>query len=263
MAFYDFLPSSLESIFPSASNLSGMINDSMPSLGLGTGGFGSNAMQVPTDLLRSSYKTGAPLNLSPTVQAGIQDAEPGLFSKLGSGMKTASEYAGPVANLLGGLGMASSIPLGIMSMETAKKGQEAMQQGVNTAERMAAPAIASEEQLMPAGTSALMTGQLPPELQTQVDNQVNQYEQSMIQNLVSQGINPDTARSMIAGQVQQMRNQLTMQSAQSLLGGGQGVAGIAGEGSQIGGSQGSNLYGTSTNALYNSQNSLSRLLGSA
>jgi hypothetical protein len=177
----------------------------------------------------------------------------------GSFLNTVGEYAKPVSAVLGGMGAAAQIPLGLMSLNIARQGQKAQQAGIQQAEAAAAPQIAAEQKLLPAGTDALMTGQLPPELQQQVDTQMAQTKAALLQNLSSAGIAPDTAEAMIAGQLAQLKNQLTMQAAQSLLTGGGGVAGggtTAIQAGQLGGTSANNA----NQALQNANQSLTRAI---
>lgn len=237
--------------FEAVSNLGADLSaglPSIPSFTVGSQGVGNFVMP---GLVES---TGGGLGAT---EGGFFTGLGNTLSKIGTGIGT---YAEPAAKVLGGLGLAAQVPLGLMSLNIARQGQKALQQGVQTEEALARPAIAAETALLPAGTEALMTGQLPPELQTQVNMQVNQTEQAMLQQLEAQGINPDTARAMITGQIEQLRNQLTLQAAQSLLSGG-GSAGTLGQQTGlVGGNLGTTEYQTATGALTGANQALMQLM---
>lgn len=162
----------------------------------------------------------------------------------------------------GGLGLAGSlaqIPLGIAGLDVARRGQKALEKGAETAQAAAAPKIAAEQRLLPAGTDALLTGKLPPELQSQVDLQVNQAKEQMLQNLTRSGIDPATAEAMIQGQLDQLRTQLTTELGQSLLSGGSTV----GDGGSVGvqgGQLGSQELQVANQSLQGANQALNRVL---
>lgn len=237
---------------PMFNGLGDLVKDATPALNI-------SSMMSPIENIGSE--------LGDVMHSGMQGMSqldiPGAVKRSGSGFLDAlKEYAGPAANALGAASMIGQIPLSLMAMNTARQGQNAMEQAINTQREMAAPALAAEQQLYPAGVEGLMTGQLPPQLQTQVNNQVNQYEQQMLEQLTAQGMSPQQARAVISSQVEQMRNQLTMQAAQSLLGGAQSAGSGAHTGGYSEGQLGQGLYGTASNVISNAQNNLSRLLAS-
>lgn len=230
--------------------------------------FGNLAREATPALNLSSIMS--PMEFGDIMHSGVSDMsrfEPAMKapaeeapSKGGGFWGTLKDYAGPAANALGAASMVGQIPLMYMGMKAAGQGQEALEQAIQTQRQMAAPALEAEQQLYPAGTEALLTGNLPPQLETQVNNQVNQYEQQMLQQLTAQGMSPQQARAVISGQVEQMRNQLTMQAAQSLLGGAQSAGSGAHTGGYAEGQLGQNLYSTSSGVLQNAQNNLAQLL---
>lgn len=148
----------------------------------------------------------------------------------GAGGGTGFDWRGAVKDASSVLGLGTQIaqiPLSIGSLSQAGRANKAVESSIATSQRAAAPGIAASEKLLPAGTDALLTGKLPPELEAAVNNQVNQVKQQLLQHLVSQGIDPATANSMIEGQLAELRNQLTLQYAESLLGGGSAAGGQA------------------------------------
>lgn len=176
---------------------------------------------------------------------------------------TIAKWAQPVSQMLGGVAAISQIPLTLAGLNISKQGQKIQQNAANTAQAAAGPAVAAEAALLPAGTKALMTGQLPPELEAQVEQQVNQVKQTMLQQLVNQGIDPATAESMIADQLTQLKTNLTIQMANSLLQGGSASASGATWGAGTAGNIGGAQYSTANQSLLQSQQALMRLLGSA
>lgn len=174
---------------------------------------------------------------------------------------TFAKYAQPVAASLGGIAALAQIPLGVASLNVSRQGQRALTQGAQTANAAAQPALAAESQLMPAGTKALLGGGLPANLQMQVDTQVEQAKNAMLQQLVNQGIDPATAEAMIAEQVANLKNNLEIQMAQSLLTGGSAAASGAVWGAGTTGQLGGQELNTANQAIYGANNSLARLSG--
>lgn len=179
----------------------------------------------------------------------------------GTNLHDIGGMAKDVSSILGvGTGLAQ-IPLQVSALNQAARNTKIAEGAASTASRAAAPAIAASERLTPAGTNALLTGTLPPELEAAVNNQVNAVKQQLLQHLVSQGIDAATANSMIEGQIAELRNTLTLQAAEGLLGGGattgnQAVS-AAGTAGQISG----NLAGAEGNSLSAANQALGRLVG--
>jgi hypothetical protein len=179
----------------------------------------------------------------------------------GGAMENLSYYAKQAAPILGGLTMGAQIPLQIAGLSEATRGRKALERGVQTQERAAAPQIAAEEALLPAATEALLTGKVPDAVEADIQNKVNAWEQTQLQNLSAQGIDANTARAMLAQQRTQMEQTLRMQWAQTTAQTGEGAAGGAVTAAGGAASFGSEEYQTAGQALANANQSMYRLLG--
>jgi hypothetical protein len=230
----------------SLGSMSGLANEAMPGMSAPMMGFPAISPEAGTT---NPGSFGSFSN--PGLGAGSGDGGGG-GTNWGAMAKTALPF------LQAGAGLAQ-IPLGVEALNIARQGQKATQAGIRTAQEAAQPMITAEQQLLPAGTNAMLSGKLPPQLQTQVDNQVNQQRQAMLQQLASAGIDPATAEAMIQGTLEQLRTQLTTQYAQSLLSGGTSL----GQGGNLGGTSG-NLgtqeLNTASQALQGANQSLNRVL---
>lgn len=232
---------------------------------LNPGGYLTN--YTPPDLGFRGLPSPSPTDLK--YSGGTGGREPGF-------MDTIARYASPVSQLLGAGAAIAQIPLSLKSIEASGSGQRQLERGAgqasaasDTAAAAAAPALASGKSLVPAGTAALMTGTLPPELQASVDQQINQVRNQMLQRLVTQGIDPATAEAMIADQMTQLKTQLTLQTAQQLLGGGdqmlRSASGSAGTSAYAGGTAGQTgayEFTSANDSLLMANQALMRLLGS-
>src|SRR5215472_11757962 len=171
------------------------------------------------------------------------------------------DYIKPAAAGIGALSMAGQIPLGILAQNVARQGQKGLQSAVQTEQAAAAPAIAAENALLPAGTQALLGGQLPPELQQSVDTQVEQWKAAQLQNLANAGVGAKEAQAMIAQQEAQLRNQLTLQAAQSLMEGGTTATQIGSYAGGQAGQLGQQEMSIAGNAVTNANRAMYGLLG--
>lgn len=180
----------------------------------------------------------------------------------GWGLKDISGMARDVAPILGVGTTLAQIPLQVSALNQAGRNTKIAQEAATTAQRAAAPGIAASERLTPAGTDALLTGKLPPGLEAAVNEQVNQVRQQLLQHLVSQGIDPATANSMIEQQMAELRNTLTLQYAEGLLGGGSTTGGQAIQASQAAGAISGNLAGAEGASLQAANQALGHLVGS-
>jgi len=172
-----------------------------------------------------------------------------------------TDYIRPAAAGIGALSMAGQIPLSILAQNVARQGQKGLQSAVQTEQAAAAPAIAAENALLPAGTQALLGGQLPPELQQSVDTQVEQWKAAQLQNLANAGVGAQEAQAMIAQQEAQLRNQLTLQAAQSLMEGGTTATQIGSYAAGQGGQLGQQEMSIAGNAINNANRAMYGLLG--
>lgn len=214
-------------------------------------------------------------NYSSMVPSGLTDMNVGGFNFGGpstapergtpptpekSTFQKISDYAETAAPILG-LGVtAAQIPLQLAQLSQTGRAQKSLEGAVSTERAAAAPGIAAEERLLPAGTEALLSGTLPPELQAAVDDQVNSTKQQMLQQLEQAGIDPVSANAMIETQLQELRTQLTLQYANALMTGGMSAGGIAASSAQAGGVLSAGA--ASANPLQAANQALARLTAS-
>ena len=219
----------------------------------------------------SEWASGSGLTNLPTSMGDIGQYAvnlPGTFSgtptgEAGGSLAGLSEMARTVAPILGVGTSLAQIPLQVASLSEAGRGRKALESGMQTAQAAAAPAIAAEQALLPAGTKGLLTGELPPELEANVQHQVNQVRQARLAQLTKAGIDPATAEAMIATELQELEHTLRLQAAQSLLGGGMGVAGQAAGAAGTAGELGLSEFTTAGQSLSEANRALLRLTGSA
>ncbi len=209
---------------------------------LALSGFAEHAAPSLVNALPGSYPTPA----TPSV---------------GGAMENVASYAKMAAPILGGLTTAAQIPLQIAGLSEAGRGRKSLERGVQTMERAAAPQIAAEEKLLPAATEALLTGQVPPAVEADIQNKVNAWEQTQLQNLTAQGIDANTARAMLAQHRTQLETTLRMQWAQSAMQMGEGAAGGAVGAATGAAGFGGEEYMTAGQALQNANLSMYKLLG--
>jgi hypothetical protein len=164
----------------------------------------------------------------------------------------------PLVQLGAGIGQ---IPLSIMSLLNANKQQGLLERAQKQAASTAAPAAAGAAQLIPAGVSAEMTGQLPPELETRVQGQVNELRTRLLNQLVSQGMDPQAARAQVEEQLKEYETTLRTQYGAALLQGGTNLtsAALGGTG-QVAETALGQISGTA-GALAAANKSLAALLG--
>src|SRR5262252_4524435 len=245
------------------------------------GGGGADALTYQPGAL---FGGGAP----PVIQTGTSllpdvptQPEPGgvegFLKGAGKFLSGGKEQSG-LDTLLGltraGLGVAQ-IPLSISALNQAAGARRALESSVNLARQSseraataAAPAVAASGALIPAGTSALLGGSLPPEIEANINEQINQYRSTKLDQLVRQGMDPIQARAQIEGEVQQLEQRLRLQWAESLTGAGGGLlsqatgaivaeTGGAGTAGRLAGAE----FQTVEEILQNANNALARLLG--
>src|SRR5262249_13940534 len=108
-----------------------------------------------------------------------------------------------------GLGIAQ-IPLSVSALNQAASARRSLDRSVSTAQQSAqsaqtaaAPAVAASGPLITAGSQALLGGGLPPEIEANINEQINNYRSTKLDQLVRQGVDPMQARAQIETEVQQ------------------------------------------------------------
>jgi len=142
------------------------------------------------------------------------------WSSVGNFLTSAGQGAKsilPLVQLGAGLGQ---IPLSIMALNSANRQQGILERAQKQAASTAAPAAAGAAQLVPAGVSAVTTGSLPPELEDRVQGQVNALRTQLLNQLVSQGMDPQAARAQVEQQIKEYETTLRTQYGSALLTGG-------------------------------------------
>jgi hypothetical protein len=204
-----------------------------------------------------------PFNVGGLDASGISErgTPPSPWSSVGSFLTSAGQGAKdvlPLVQLGAGIGQ---IPLSIMSLLNANKQQGLLERSQKQAASTAAPAAAGAAELIPAGVSAEMTGQLPPELENRVQGQVNELRTRLLNQLVSQGMDPQAARAQVEEQIKEYETTLRTQYGAALLQGGSNLttAALGGTG-QVAETALGQISGTA-GALAAANKSLAALLG--
>lgn len=181
------------------------------------------------------------------------------LSKIGSGIGSVAKAALPVAQL-GATGM--GIFGGINQMQQGAQQMDILKQQQRQQQRMAEPASQAGAALTGAGQQALLGGQLPPQLETMVQQRADQLRTQYRQYLASQGMTDSSAAVQMEGWIQQEVAKYRQELAESLY--GQGLAGI---GTALGPSStvsqtAMGIAGGSQESLGQASSALARLLGS-
>src|SRR5262245_33724378 len=150
---------------------------------------------------------------------------------------------------------------GIQGMLQAGKHNQFLTSAQQTAQGAAAPALAAGQQLIPAGTSALMGGNLPPGLEATVNNWKNSWRQQLRNYYAKAGITDSTMMAQVEAQIEEQAQMLRAQLAQGMISSGTSALQPALQGAQIGGSLAERSGDTTTAAIAAANQALSRLLG--
>lgn len=149
--------------------------------------------------------------------------------------------------------------VGINALNSAGKQQAAMDRAQRTSEAAAAPGVAAAGQLIPAGTQAMLGGPLPPELEAQVNQFVNNARMKARQTLAKMGITDSTAAAQMDSWIDQQAQELRAKLAGGLVSTGAGVIppGVTGQAGQIATQQ----SGSINQAIQEAQRAMFNLLG--
>ncbi len=181
----------------------------------------------------------------------------------GSWLDTLSGYANQAMPFLrlGTQGLGAFA--GIEGMMQAGRQNKYMQQAQKTAQQAAAPALAAQQALLPAGTSAMLGGALPPGLEAQVNQWANGAKAQARQYYAHAGIQDSTMMAEMDAYIDQLAQGMRAQYAQGLLTGGfqagQGAVSAAGLGGQLAGLG----EGAANQAVQQANQALYRVLGMA
>lgn len=150
---------------------------------------------------------------------------------------------------------------GIQGMLEAGRQNKNLQAAQNTAQGVAAPALAAGQQLIPAGTQALLGGQLPPALESTVNQWMNNWRTQIRQFAARSGIDASTMLAQYEGLIQSQAQELRAQLAQGLLSAGTGALQPAIQGAQVGGQLAGHQQDAVTSAITAANQALARLMG--
>lgn len=203
----------------------------------------------------SSYLPSSGAAVDPTAFSGAMGGGGGGF------LSDLSGYAKQVLPLLqlGTQGLGAYT--GIRGMLEGQQQQGYLNQAQKTAQQAAAPALAAGQQLIPAGTQALMGGQLPPALESTVNQWMNNWRTQIRQFAARSGIDASTMLAQYEGMIQEQAQQLRAQLAQGMIQSGTGALQPALQGAQIGGNLATHQGDAVTAALTAANQALARLMG--
>lgn len=175
----------------------------------------------------------------------------------GAGFNLGKIAEGALPFVKAGIG-AGGLYAGIKGLDYAGQQQKVLQEAEKTSAAAAAPGIAAAQQLIPAGTSAVLGGPLPPALEAQVEQFKANEKAKARQALAHMGFTDSTALQQMDAWIDMQADQLRAQLASGLLGAGVGAVpgGVAGQAGQIAGQQ----AGSVTGAVTAANQALSQLL---
>jgi hypothetical protein len=221
-------------------------------VGGAAGDFGA-AVGQPGSVPISSYLPSTGGAADPTAFSGARGGG-GFLDQLGGYVKQALPFV-----KLGteGLGAYS----GIRGMMDAQQQRGFVTSAEKTAQAAGAPGLAAGQQLIPAGTQAVMGGALPPQLEATVNNWKNNWRQQLRNYYARAGVQDSTMMATIEQTIEAQAQELRAQLAGNLLQSGLGAVAPALQGAQISGGLASHQQDATTAAITAANQALTRLLG--
>jgi hypothetical protein len=198
------------------------------------------------------------LNLSPGQATSV-----GPVGDMGGGGFNFSDISGYAKQALPFLQLGSAglgAYTGIRGMQQAGQQQGFLTSAEKTAQSAAAPALAAGQQLLPAGTSALLGGNLPPALEATVNQWKNNWRTQLRQYAAKAGIPESTMMAQYEGIIESQAQELRAQLAQGMITSGTSALQPAIQASQVQGQMALHQGDTTTAAISNANAALAKLL---
>ena len=233
---------------------------SPPALGLNAGAPESPGFTFSGDTFvkpAGEYSFGGDRSLSASDPGPVGSGAGGF----GDVMRTVGGYADSAMPFLKlGLGGLSAYT-GVQAMNQAKANNKIAQQAASRSAAAAAPAVSAAQELIPAGTKAMLGGSLPPGLEEEVQKFIRDNKTAARSRLAKLGITNSTMLDQVDKEIEadavRLRENLAQQLVQTGTADVAAATGALGNSGTIAQQQGN----TTTQAIQAANNAVNTLFG--